>query len=67
MEESPTCYEGGETGHFKKGCPWEKSIGGDGRVLMITAGETLPEPPMIIGTFHSNNVYSLIFIKTSAN
>ena len=38
-------YECGETGHFKRDCRRARNVGDDGRVLMITAVETLPEPP----------------------
>ncbi|XP_052627224.1 uncharacterized protein LOC128133733 [Lactuca sativa] len=50
------CYECNQPGHFRKDCPQLKNQGGNGRVLMITSGEALPEPPMVIGTFHNNNV-----------
>ena len=58
---SPTWNEYGETGHFKRDCPRARNVGGDGRVLMITAGETLPEPHVNIGTFPKQKYLSLKF------
>nr|KAJ0185353.1 hypothetical protein LSAT_V11C900506610 [Lactuca sativa] len=55
-EVSHNCYECNQPGHFRKDCPQLKNQGGNGRVLMITVGEALSEPPVVIGTFHNNNV-----------
>ena len=57
-KSSQTRYSCGETGHFKRECPRARDVNADsdGRVLVINAGETLPEPPMDIGTFPNNDI-----------
>nr|KAJ0185840.1 hypothetical protein LSAT_V11C900506620 [Lactuca sativa] len=55
-EVSRNCYECNQPWHFRMDCPQLKKQGGNGRVLMITVGEALSEPRVVIGTFHNNNV-----------
>lgn len=51
-EVSQTCYECGETRHYRIDCPLTRNPGEEGRVLMITTGENTPELP------EDNNMYS---------
>nr|KAJ0217154.1 hypothetical protein LSAT_V11C300141710 [Lactuca sativa] len=50
------CFECNQLGLFKKDYPKLMNQGGNGRVLMITTGDALLEPPVVIGMFHINNV-----------
>ena len=50
------CLECNQPGHFRKDCPKLKNQGDNGRALMITIGDSLQEPPVVIGTFQINNV-----------
>nr|KAJ0227233.1 hypothetical protein LSAT_V11C100029810 [Lactuca sativa] len=53
---SRNCFKCNQPGNFRKDCPQLKNQGGNGRALMITTGDALPELLIVIGTFHINNV-----------
>ncbi|GKA02860.1 reverse transcriptase domain-containing protein [Tanacetum coccineum] len=73
---SPTCYECGAQGHFKRDCPKLKNNnrGNQGRngnapakVYAVGRAGTNPDSNVVTGTFLLNNRYAFVLFDTSAD
>nr|GEV41733.1 hypothetical protein [Tanacetum cinerariifolium] len=74
VQNTGTCFECGEPGHFKKnflkfknnGNANENS-GAQGKAYVLGGGDSNPESNTVKGTFLLNNRYALILFDTSSN
>nr|GEY54056.1 hypothetical protein [Tanacetum cinerariifolium] len=74
VQNTDTCFECGEPGHFKKNCLKLKNNGNAnkndearGKAYVLDGGDSNPESNTVTGTFLPNNRYASILFDTGAD